>query len=134
MSKTKTKKIDEKTPKIDSQALFQMNMMAFTKTIDDFVEENLILKLLAIEVGNVDGDVKLYIAILYLQLRAIPMVLRMIRENPLFDYKTDLEGTQYQTLVEPYFQGMCLEESIRALKTRLVQIPYLIDKAELVIQ
>jgi hypothetical protein len=130
MSKSKTKKTDEKIVKIDSHSLFQMNMMAFTKTIDDFVEENLLIKLLALEIGNIDGDVKLYIAILYLQLRAIPIVLRMIRDNPLFDYKTDLEGTQYQTLIEPYFQGMCLEETIRALKTRLVQIPYLIDKAE----
>ena len=130
MNKSNSKKKVSNTPKIDSQSLFQMNMMAFTKTIDNFVEENLLINLLAIEIGNIDGDIKLYIAILYLQLRAIPIVLRMIRDNPLFDYRIDLEGTQYQSLIEPYFQGMCLEESIRALKTRLVQIPYLIDKAE----
>ena len=114
----------------ETSSMFRMNMFAFTETINGMINDELILKTLAIEVEEWGGDEKLYVALLHLQLKLIPMILRKIRKDKHFDYQTVSYMHEYNILIKPYFQGVDLSEAVQMLQVRLVQIPYLLDEVE----
>jgi transcription initiation factor IIE alpha subunit len=123
-------KISKKKEEMSISSMFRMNMFAFTETINGMIKDDLILQTLAIEVEEWGGDEKLYVALLHLQLKLIPMILRKIRKDKHFDYKTVSYMHEYTILIKPYFQGMDINEAVQMLQVRLVQIPYLLDEVE----
>jgi hypothetical protein len=118
------------TQSSETSSMFRMNMFAFTETINGMINDELILKTLAIEVEEWGGDEKLYVALLHLQFKLIPMILRKIRKDKHFDYQTVSYMHEYNILIKPYFQGVDLSEAVQMLQVRLVQIPYLLDEVE----
>ena len=123
-------KISKKKEEMSISSMFRMNMFAFTETINGMIKDDLILQTLAIEVEEWGGDEKLYVALLHLQLKLIPMILRKIRKDKHFDYKTVSYMHEYTILIKPYFQGMDINEAVQMLQVRLVQIPYLLDEVD----
>ena len=122
--------IEDSLQEMSISSMFRMNMFAFTETINGMINDELILKTLAIEVEEWGGDEKLYVALLHLQLKLIPMILRKIRKDKNFDYKTVSYMHEYNILIKPYFQGVDISEALQMLQVRLVQIPYLLDEVE----
>ena len=129
VSMKKIKK-QQRVSRQEIQSMFKMNMFAFTETINGMIEEELILRTIAFEIEAFGGDKHVYIALLHLQFRMIPQILRKIRENPMYDFNKELENNENNCLVLPYFEGVKLEEATQLLQVRLVQIPYLIDEIE----
>jgi hypothetical protein len=123
-------KISKKKEEMSISSMFRMNMFAFTETINGMIKDDLILQTLAIEVEEWGGDEKLYVALLHLQLKLIPMILRKIRKDKHFDYKTVSYMHEYTILIKPYFQGVDINEAVQMLQVRLVQIPYLLDEVD----